>query len=70
MGSLNLESGIHFKSDLSNSGVVFVGFNNQVSTQIGFPLYAGDQIFIETNNLNNMYVSSTINGATVYFIGT
>lgn len=70
MGGLSLESGIHFKSDLSNSGVVFVGFNSQVSSQIGFPLYAGDQIFIETNNLNKMFVSSTINGATVYFIGT
>lgn len=70
MGASTLQSGIHFKSDLGNSGVVFVGFNNQVTSQIGFPLYAGDQIFIETDNLNKMFVASTVSGSTVYFIGT
>lgn len=70
MGTSTLESGIHFKSDLSNTGTVFVGFNNQVASQIGFPLYAGDQIFIETDNLNKMFVASTVSGSTVYFIGT
>ena len=70
MGASTLQSGIHFKSDLSNSGIVFVGFNNQVASQIGFPLYAGDQIFIETDNLNKMFVASTVSGSTVYFIGT
>lgn len=70
MGTSTLQSGIHFKSDLSNSGIVFVGFNSQVSSQIGFPLYAGDQIFIETDNLNKMFVASTVSGSTVYFIGT
>lgn len=70
MGTSTLQSGIHFKSDLANTGTVFVGFNSQVSSQIGFPLYAGDQIFIETNNLNKMFVSSTVNGSTVYYIGT
>lgn len=70
LGASTLQSGIHFKSDLTNTGTVFVGFNSQVSSQIGFPLYAGDQIFIETDNLNRMFVASTVSGSTVYFIGT
>jgi len=68
--SVALSSGIHFRSDLNNSGTIFVGFSSAVSSQNGFPLYAGDQIFIETDNLNRLQTWSTINGATLYYIGT
>lgn len=68
--SVTLDSGVHFRSDLNNSGTIFIGFSNAVSSQIGFPLYSGDQIFIETSNLNKIQAWSTINGATLYYIGT
>lgn len=69
MGSHPLKSGVHFKSDLGNSNAtIFIGTNNQ--NQIGYPLYNGDQIFIETDNTNRIFLSSSVAGATVYFIGT
>lgn len=68
MANNPLNSGIHFKSDLGNSNsTIFVGTNN--TAQIGYPLYNGDQVFIETDNTNKIWLSATA-GATVYFIGT
>ena len=70
LGAFTLQSGVHIKSDLVNTGTVFVGFNNAVGSGVGFPLYAGDQIFIETNQMSNVSLASNPTGATVYFIGT
>ena len=68
--SVALSSGVHFRSDLNNTGTIFIGFSTAVSSQGGFPLYNGDQIFIETDNLNRIHAWSTIAGATLYYIGT
>ena len=68
--SVALQSGVHFRSDLNNTGTIFIGFSSAVSSQVGFPLYIGDQIFIETDNLNRIQAWSTVNGATLYYIGT
>lgn len=70
LGTSTLQSGIHFRSKLENTGVIFIGFNSQVTSGVGFPLYNGDQIFIETDNLNKIFVSSDTAGSTLYFIGT
>lgn len=68
MGSHILKSGVHFKSDLGNSNsTIFIGSNN--INQIGYPLYNGDQIFIETDNTNKIWYSATA-GATLYYMGT
>jgi len=68
MGSHVLKSGIHFKSDLANTNkTIFIGSTPQ--NQVGYPLYNGDQVFIETDNTNKIYYSSSA-GATLYFIGT
>jgi hypothetical protein len=69
-GSEPLKSGIHIKSDLGNiNKVVYVGTNDQVINGSGYPLYNGDQIFVETDNANRITLG-TPDGATVYFIGT
>lgn len=66
-----LQSGVHFKSDLSNTtATIFIGSDAGVTNGNGYPLYNGDQIFIETDNMNRIYVSSTVAGATLYYIGT
>jgi hypothetical protein len=66
-----LESGVHFKSDLSNTNAtIFIGSSTGVTNGNGYPLYNGDQIFIETGNMDKIYVSSTAAGATLYYIGT
>jgi hypothetical protein len=37
--SVTLQSGVHFRSDLNNTGTIFIGFSSAVSSQVGFPLY-------------------------------
>lgn len=66
-----LDSGVHFKSDLSNTtATIFIGSGTGITNGNGYPLYNGDQIFIETDNMDKIYVSSTVAGATLYYIGT
>ena len=66
-----LQSGVHFKSDLVNtSGTIFIGSGTAVTGGNGYPLYNGDQIFIETDNLNKIFISATAAGLTLYYIGT
>jgi len=69
LGDATLKSGVHFKSDLSNTGTtIFVGTD---SSGIGYPLYNGDQVFLESDNLNHFWVSASAStSAIVYYIGT
>lgn len=68
LGNKALQSGVHLKSASGNQGIIRVGFNNQVAT-VGFPLDAGDQLFIETNNTSNIFVAANV-GCTLSYIGT
>ena len=69
LGNFALKSGIHIKSDLVNTtSTVFVGYDS-VSTN-GYALFNGDQIFIETDNTNKIWISASTAGSTVYYIGT
>lgn len=69
LGNFVLKSGIHIKSDLVNTtSTVFVGYDS-VSTN-GYALFNGDQIFIETDNTNKIWISASTAGSTVYYIGT
>ena len=69
--SVTLESGVHLKSALGNTtATIFIGFAAGVTNGDGYPLYNGDQIFIETNDLNKIFISSTASGATLHYIGT
>ena len=69
LGSFALKSGIHIKSDLANTtSTVFIGHNGV--TMNGYALFNGDQVFIETDNTNRIFLSATVAGASVYYIGT
>lgn len=72
LGSQELESGINLKSDLRNtSQTIYIGTDaTNVANKIGYPLYNGDQIFIETSNTNKIFYASDVAGATLHFIGT
>jgi hypothetical protein len=71
LGSAVLQSGVHFKSDLVNTNTtIFIGMNAGVTAGRGYPLYNGDQIFIETDNTSRIWVSSDTAGTTLYYIGT
>ena len=69
--SFALQSGVHFKSDLVNTtSTIYIGTNAGVTNGTGYPLYNGDQLFIETDNTNKIWISSTQAGSTLYYIGT
>lgn len=72
LGSFGLESGVNLRSDLRNTTQTIFVSNTAVGASggLGFPLYNGDQIFIETDNLNKIFVASTPAGATLYYIGS
>ena len=67
--SVTLQSGVHLKASPNNTGTIFVGFAG-TNTTTGFPLLNGDQIFIETNNLNKIFFASSTANQTLHFCGT
>lgn len=67
--STALKSGVHLKTNLSaTNATVFILSSNSPGN--GYPLFNGDQIFIETDNLNRIWVSAEGAGATLYYIAT
>jgi len=64
-------SGIHIKSSPSNTVNVMVG-GKQLSrnSEAGVPLEPGESIFIECDNLNKVYVRTTLGSGTIHYIGS
>lgn len=61
-----LLSGVTIKAMAGNTGFMYVG-KNPVTSTTGFELDAGEQIFIETDNLADVYVDSSVNGEKVCY---
>ena len=69
----NLKSGVHFKAKLTNTGTVYVGTNSVAMTssaENGFPLYAGDQLFVETDSITKLFYKADTAGNTLYYFAT
>ena len=68
---VNLNSGVHLKTSLNNaSSVIFVQSSGTQAAGRGYPLFNGDQIFIEINDLNKIWLSAETAGGTLYYIAT
>ena len=66
-----LVSGVHIKASLNNTGVVYVGGRNLLNaTSEGYPLEAGESIFLEVSSLTSVYVRSDQTGLSVRYIAT
>lgn len=69
--SVTLNSGVHLKTSLNNaSSVIFVQSSGSQAAGRGYPLFNGDQIFIEIDNLNKIWLSAETAGGTLYYIAT
>lgn len=68
-GSQALLSGVTVKALHGNTGWVYVG-TNPVTSSTGFVLDAGEQIFIEVDNLADVYIDVSVNGEGVSYIGS
>lgn len=64
-----LLSGVTVKALHANTGMIYVG-TNPVTSTTGFVLDAGEQIFIEVDNLADVYVDCSVSGEGVSFIGS
>lgn len=67
--SKNLKSGVTIKALVANTGVIYVGLN-PVTSSTGFPLLAGDSIFIEIHNSSLIYIDASVSGEGVSYIGS
>lgn len=64
-----LVSGVTVKALPTNTGLIYVG-KNPVTLTTGFILEAGEQIFVETDNLADVFVDCSVGGEGVCFIGS
>ena len=68
LGTGIVNSPVLIKAPTTNSGIVYVG-NSNVNSLVGFGLSAGQQVEIkEVGNLGNIYLDSSINNQTAYWI--
>jgi hypothetical protein len=68
-----VKSGVHLKSKLTNTGTIYVGTNQTAMATPetnGFPLYAGDELFIETDSLTKMFFRADTLGNTLHYFAT
>lgn len=68
--SVSLVAGlVEIKALPANTGVMYVGLN-PVTSATGFPLSAGESVVLHINDLQTIYIDSTVNGEGVAYIAT
>lgn len=68
-GSQALVHGVSVKALAGNGGDVYVG-DNGVDSSTGFVLAAGEEIFIEVDDLAVIYIDTAVNGEGASYIGS
>jgi hypothetical protein len=66
--STALLSGVRVKALHANTGWIYVGAN-PVTSSTGFVLDAGEEVFVEADDLASVYIDSSVNGEGVSYIG-
>ena len=69
-GDNNIVSGVRIKADDQNQEVVYIGDAAGVSASNGFPLSAEEEVFIDIDNTNKIFHTSTGGGETLTFIAS
>lgn len=67
--STALAAGVRVKALHANTGWVYVGAYPVTSTT-GFVLDAGEEVFIEVDNLADVFIDVSVNGEGVSYIGS
>jgi len=61
-------TGVYIKAMATNTGLIYVG-DITVTSANGFPLSAGDQLFLPISSTSSIFLDSAVNGGSVaYFI--
>ena len=53
--------------EMSNLGTIYVGYDSNVTTSNGFPLEAGDSMYIPIDNPNKVYCIADQSGQDIYW---
>ena len=68
------QHGVLLKADSTNAGIIYVGLSDvtagTASATDGFPLSAGDTLFVEVANPNLLYVFASTTNQVIYWIAT
>ena len=67
--SATLVSGVTVKALAGNTGIVYVG-NSAVAAANGFELSAGEAVFIETDDVANIWVDAATNDDGISYVGS
>jgi len=67
--SATLVSGVTVKALAGNTGIVYVG-NSAVDSTNGFELSAGEAVFIETDDVANIWVDAATNDDGISYVGS
>jgi hypothetical protein len=69
--STTLKSGVHLKTSLNNAtSVIYIQSSGTQQAGRGYPLFNGDQIFIELDDLSKIWLSAETAGGTLYYIAS
>lgn len=67
--STKLQVGVTIKALAGNSDVVYVGASNAVASTTGYPLAAGEQVFIAVDDLSLVWLIGGASGQEIRYIG-
>jgi len=61
---------VAFKAAPANTGIIYIGDDDagDVASTNGFPLEPGEAIVMELNNVNDIWVDSSVNGEKVCWL--
>ena len=66
-GDVTLKSGVKVKGHQDNSGFIFVGQSAPVDNETGYPLGPSEEVFLEIDNLNKIFVYASPNGTVCHW---
>ena len=60
--------GVSISVEFSNLGTLYVGYDSNVTSSNGFPLEAGDSMYLPIDNPNKVYCIADTAGQKVYWL--
>ena len=60
--------GVTLSVEFSNLGIIYVGYDSSVDSSNGFPLEAGDSMYIPIDNPTKIYCVATIASQKIYWL--
>ena len=56
MAAVSVTRGVHLRARASNTNIIYIGTSSSVNAANGFALEAGESVYLEIDNLENLWV--------------